>query len=158
LVNATHAASGGLGVHQPRCTFQKIGLLMVEMHDAVFGFAVRAVLGFGDIGGSRDEHLPPAGMASRLPSFVIALDLPIEIGASGVAHRGKDWEPTPADRRKRVGGAGRDANRRGRLLIRLWYDCNLFETVVFALVREAGLGPGLLDDIEYLAEAVPAFG
>src|SRR5713101_3601433 len=109
------------------------------MHDAFFGFGACTLLGLGEIGRRRDEDLAPAGIAGLFPGLVIGPDLLGEAPPSGVAHRSEDRCAASADRRKGVGGAGGNANRRGRLLVRLWHYRDFLEAVVPALIREARL-------------------
>src|SRR6516162_7618506 len=126
---------------------------------AVSGSTSRAALfGLGEIGRRRYENLAAAGMAGRFPRVVISLDLFREVGPGGMPHRGEDRRAAPADYRKSIGGAGGNADRRRRLLKGLGHDRDLLEAVVFALVREARLGPGLLDDVEDLTKPLAALG
>src|SRR5205807_8116015 len=109
-------------------------LLLVEMHDAFFRFGAGPLLGLGKISRRRDEDLAAAGMAGLLPGVVIRLDLLGEVRPGGMAHRGEDRRPAPADRREGVGGAGGNADRRRRLLVWLRHHCDVFETMVLAFV------------------------
>src|SRR5262249_42132985 len=106
----------------------------------------------------RDVDLALAGMTRCLPRLVIAGDLLGEGVPAGMPDRGEDRRAAPADRRKRVRGAGGDADWRRRLLEWLRHHRDVVEAVVGAFVGKARLGPRASDDIEDLAEAVAAFG
>ena len=62
-----------------------------------------------------------------------------------------------ADRGIGIDAGGGDADRRIRLLAGLWHQCHLVVGEIFSAIREALLGPGPLDDLQRLGEALAAF-
>ena len=117
IVNPPHTPRGGHRIDQFCGPFEQIRLLMIKMHDAFFRLAAGTLLGLGDIGRGRDEDLAAARMSGRLPGVVVGADLSGEIGPAGMAHRGKDRHAAATNRRKGIGGAGGDADRR----LGFWY-------------------------------------
>ena len=73
------------------------------------------------------------------------------------ANRDKHTVAELADRRKRVGAVGGDADLGPGLLVGLRRRPDVFERVVLARIGERVLGPRLLQDLERLGEALAAF-
>src|SRR5580704_7391225 len=96
-------------------------------------------------------------MPGFLPGLAIGGDIGPQLLDRPEPHRDKHRMAELGDGREGIGAVGGDADFRPRLLIGLWRQRDIVEAVVFALVREARLGPGALQNLQCLGEALAAF-
>ena len=96
-----------------------------------------------------------------VPGFVIGVAIGLQIRLQpeqrAAAHRDEQRIAEPAEGRKGVFAGAGDTDRRMRLLVGPWHRAGFVEAVIFAVVGEGFLGPGLLHDFERLIEPLAAF-
>jgi len=147
--NITEAARKAAGSDAPS--------LETLMPEAFARFVASLAVGLGDVHRAGDIDLPLALTPGRFPAFLITVDLTVYFAPGGMPGAGEDRVAEPADRRKRIGRAGGDADRRQLVHIRVRRAGNIVEAVVLAVVGKPRLRPGRLDDVEGLGEALAAF-
>src|SRR5262249_8444727 len=114
------------------------------------------LFGLGDVDRHAQKDLARAGMAGGAPSLAIAAHQRRLFRERAEARSDEDGVTQRPDRGIGVDAGGGDADRRKRLLSRLWHQRHLVAGKILSAVREAFLGPGAFDDLERLGEALAA--
>jgi hypothetical protein len=128
-----------------------------QMHDALFGLTSRPLLGLGEVDRHAQIDFAHTGMAGSVIRLVIAAHQRRQLRERAETGGDEDGMPQRADRGIGVDAGGGDADGRSWLLHRLWHHGDLVVGEIFAGKGEALVGPGPLDDLQRLGEALAAF-